>query len=100
MATVYIAEFRGGHVDHLGFTLPVARMPPIAEQTVAIGGASAQSAAFNADTELIRVHTDAICSILVGANPTAAATNARLAAGQTEYFFVARNSKLAVITNS
>jgi hypothetical protein len=100
MATLYITEFRGGTKDRNGFSLPVARLPAVAEQTVAIGGTSAQSSAFNADTELIRVHTDAICSILVGSNPTATATKMRLAAGQTEYFLVVRGSKIAVITNT
>lgn len=79
----------------------VVQAPAVAEQTVAIGGASAQSAAFNAATKIIRVHTDAICSIKVGGtNPTATATTMRMAAGQVEYFGVAPGDKIAVITNT
>ncbi len=43
-----------------------------AQQTVAIG-VEAKSSAFNAATNLIRVHTDAICSITIGTSPTAGA---------------------------
>lgn len=99
MATLYIAEF-----SYL-FSTPavtgqMAMGPPIVEQTVAIGAGSAQSAAFGATTNFVRLHTDAICSIVFGANPTALATKMRLAAGQTEYFGVAPGSKVAVITNT
>jgi hypothetical protein len=44
-----------------------------------------QSAAFNAKTCFVRLHTDAVCSLKFGTNPTASATTARIAAGQTEY---------------
>ncbi len=101
MATLYVTEFNaiGG-----GGNFPVAGAfwPAVAQQTVAIGGSSTQSNAFNANTTVIRVHTDAICSINIGTNPTATATTARMAAGQTEYFSVPRGGayKIAVITNS
>lgn len=99
MAVVFIAEFTQPSVYN-GNLQPVAYMPPLAEQTVAIGGASVQSSAFNAKTRMIRVHTDAICSIAIGTNPTATAVKARMAAGQTEYFEVTPADKIAVITNT
>ena len=99
MATLYIAEFAsvGGTGN---FVVAGAFAPPITEQTVAIGGGSLQSAAFNTNTSFIRVHTDAICSIAFGTNPTASAAKMRLAASQTEYFSVVPGQKIAVITNS
>lgn len=104
MATLYITEFARQGRDLAGYINQngACEQPPIAEQTVAIGASSAASAAFNAKTTMIRVHTDAICSISVGAAPTAAATNARMAVGQTEYFCVPANSglKIAVIVNT
>ena len=100
MATLYIAEYERMGVSSRGIAVPVALGPPLAEQTVAIAGASAQSSAFNASTKFIRVHTDAICSVLVGSNPTAAATNQRMAADATEYFGVSSGDKIAVITNT
>lgn len=107
MATLYITEFQalgqaGLPTNGYGPNGPTqaAQQPPTAEQTVAIGGVSVASAAFNAATTLVRLHTDAICSIEFGAAPTATATTARMAAGQTEYFGVLPGMKVAVITNT
>ena len=99
MAVLYITEFNaiGG-----GGNFPVggAYQPPVAEQTVAIGGSSANSNAFNSNTLFVRLHADAICSIEFGAAPTASTTTARMAANQTEYFNVVPGQKVAVITNT
>jgi hypothetical protein len=100
MAVLYIAEFTELASDARGGGMQAPPMPPRAQQTVAIGGASVQSSAFAKGTKFIRVHTDAICSIAVGSNPTATATQLRLAAGQTEYFGVHPDDKIAVITNT
>lgn len=103
MATVYITEFSAvGSAQIGGEYLQIAAVPPVAEQTVIIGGSNTQSAAFNAATTLIRVETDAICSIkLGGTNPVATAASARFAANQTEYFGVSQGQahKIGVITN-
>lgn len=102
MPTLYITEFSQEGIDALGRVVPAAKQLPVAEQTVTIGGASAQSAALNASTTLVRLHTDTGCSVLFGSNPTATATNMRLALGQTEYFVVQANSglKIAAISNA
>ena len=77
-------------------------MPPVAEQTVAIGGSSTQSAVLNAQTGLIRLISDVVCSVSVGTNPTASTTTMRLAANAAEYFTVRKNQslKVAVIQNT
>ena len=94
MAKVYIAEFTA--ID-----LNVSREPPLAEQTVAIGGSSVQSSnAFHAMTRVIRVHTDAICSVAIGRNPTATVNTRRLAENQTEFFGAEGGQKIAVISNT
>ena len=100
MAVLYVTEFASTQPPDAGASM--AAQPPAAEQTVAIGGTTAQSSAFKPNTNLIRLHTDAICSIEFGTNPTATATTARMAANQTEYFGVPRNKsyKVAVITNT
>lgn len=107
MATLYITEFRGLDYSASPRTwgagpalVQAAPQPPIAEQTVAIGGASVASNAFAATTLLVRLHADASCSIEFGAAPTASATTARMAAGQTEYFGVSPGMKVAVIANT
>lgn len=99
MAVVFISEFTDSKL-YAGTPLPVSPAPPVAEQTVSITVGSVQSSAFGATTKVIRVHTDAICSIAIGANPTATATTARLAANSTEYFGVLPGHKIAVITNT
>lgn len=99
MATLYISEF--GNQATIGVSLvPIASLPPVAQQTVAIGGASAASAAFNAKTHLIRLAADSVCSVLVGDAPTALATSMRLSAGLPEYFGVVPGQKVAVISNT
>lgn len=99
MAVLYIAEFAGTYADH-GRGGSAAFAPPVTEQTVAIGGGSLSSAAFNAGTTLIRVHSDVISSIKIGSAPTATLTTSRLAAGQTEYYAVRPGDKIAVIANT
>lgn len=99
MAVLYIAEYTHFPVRQ-GNVVQAPNDPPVAEQTVAIGAGSVQSAAFNAKTRVLRIHTDAICSILIGPDPTATAAKARLAANQTEYRVVQPGDKLAVITNT
>src|SRR5579859_588396 len=97
-ATLYVEEFS----QPVPVLYQAAITPSLASQTVAIGGSSAQSAAFKNDTVLIRVHADAICSVQIGLNPTAATTNMRMTAGQTEYFLVPKGAefKIAVISNT
>lgn len=99
MAKVYITE-HPKPTSYQGGLLPVALFPPLTTQTVAIGGGSTQSAAFGADSRMIGVHTDAICSVEVGSNPTATSNSKRMAANTTEYFEVTPGHKIAVITNS
>lgn len=96
MATVYISEYPPYPINGL----PVPKGPRIAAQTVAITAGSLSSSAFNASTGMVRVHTDAICSIQIDKAPTAVATEGRMAANQTEYFAVSTGDKIAVITNS
>lgn len=99
MAYLFITEY-----DRLGTDtrtdVEVGREPALATQRVAISGSSAQSAAFNANTKFVRIHTDQICSILFGANPTATTSTTRLAADSTEYFGVTGGHKVAVINNT
>lgn len=85
-----------------GSGIPAAFGPPtVRGNNVVIGGGSLASSPFGANTTLIRVHTDAICSFVVGApGVTALATDSRMVAGQTEYFAVAPGEVIATITNS
>lgn len=102
MATLYITEIASHGQDGNAKQIALPLFPPLAEQTVAIAAGSAQSAALNAATTMVRLHTDAICSVAIGANPTATAANMRLAANTEIWVAVPRGSvpKIAVITNT
>lgn len=94
MAVLYITEYSvTGKYD-----LP--QEPPTAEQTVAIGAGSLQSNAFQANTAFVRLHADAICSVAIGANPTATAAKSRMAANTERIIGVVPGWKVAVITNT
>lgn len=110
MANVDIREF--SNIGYVGLGLvPVADArvgATIIDQSIAIGGSSVASNAFNAKTNLIRVQAEAICAVSVGGTAgflaagavTAVAPNGRMVAGQTEYFVVSPGDKLAVITST
>ncbi len=100
MAFLYVSEYTAQQTDQ-GKAVPIAFCPAIAEYTLAIGGGSVSSPAFQSNTNIVRLHSDAVCSIKFGLSPIAAATNARMAQNQTEYFGVepGQSFKVAVITN-
>lgn len=98
MAVAYIAEFADLPIIN-GLLVAAPKMPPVAEQTVAIGVA-AQSAAFNAKTKFVRINVDAVCSLEFGPNPTATMTSPRMSANTTEFFGVNANDKVSVIANT
>lgn len=105
MPTLYITEYVRQGAGRRGDTILAGEDPPLAQQTVAITGASTQSANLNAKTRFVRVHTDAICSIASGANPTATTVKRRLGANHTEYFAVNPTQvdegfRIAVIANT
>jgi hypothetical protein len=98
MATLYVSEF--GSIG-TGGQAQIVSGKPLASQTVAIGASSAASTnPFVSGARIIRVHTDAICSIAIGASPTAVAAALRMGANQTEYFEVQPGDKIAVIQNT
>lgn len=98
MAKLYVAEFERPRNQWV----QIPNAPPLAEQTIAIGGASVTiTNPFNAKTALIRVETDVICSIIIGGSAiTATVNNMRMAADQVEYFSVQPNQYIAVISNT
>lgn len=100
MAVLYVTEF--ADVGHLSGVIPVGLEPANTTQAIAIGGTTTASAAFANNTNMVRIHTDAICSISFGTAPIATATTRRMAANQTEYFAVPLGAayKVAVISNT
>ena len=102
MATIYIKEFANQGLNTINTPMPFPLEPALAEQVVSITAGSVQSTALNNLTQLVLINADAICSIKIGANPTATATTHRLPAGGSYLFAVppASGLKIAVITNT
>lgn len=102
MATLYITEF--SHIAPTatpgGETAPAPVAAGVAEQSMAITAGSTPSAAFNAKTFFVMIHTDAICSLAFGAAPTAVTTAHRMAANETRFYGVTPGQKVAVIANT
>ena len=94
-----ISEYDRLSLDQSGRSVLVGVEPARANQQLAIGVA-VQSAAFGDNTRFVRLHADAACRVLFGANPTATGTSMRLAAGATEYFGVRPGEKLSVVSSS
>jgi hypothetical protein len=105
MATLYITEVEKVNqtlVD--GQVVMSPQMPPIAEQHLAIGIASAPSAAWQKETRFVMVHTDAVCSLAWSnpgdAAPTAVPTAHRFGQNETRFYGVTPGGQLAVIVNT
>lgn len=102
MAILYIAEYSRAADNSLGGFNQIADEASLqAEQTVTFT-TTTQSSAFNAATRFVRIHTDSICHILFGTNPTATTGKKRMAANTTEYFAVPPGAsyKVAAVTGT
>jgi hypothetical protein len=84
MATLYVTEY--GTIAGLPATAngQVPLEPPIADYTVSIPGTSPP---FQPGTRMVRLHCDAVCSLLIGPGGSTNATtsNGRFAVNQTEF---------------
>lgn len=99
-ATLYITEYANG-VSTVGTTQPqVPPVPATAVQTVSVGGASLQSAAFASSTHVVGLTCDVGCSISFGSNPTATTSTTLLQQGVTYLFGTTATMKVAVIANT
>lgn len=93
MAKLFIQEFGG--IDPSG----LLSGPPVANQTpVTIGATANFSAAFNAKTSAVRLHSDVVCSYNVVGEATA--NSPRMAGNSTEYVRVTPGGRVSVITNT
>jgi hypothetical protein len=103
--TLYVTEYALLPGRGSGWA-PLAVQPPVVlNNNVTVTASHAESAAFNALTNMIRVHLDSGvatgASIQIGAAPVAIANqDARMAVNQTEYFLVVPGHKLSVIADT
>ncbi len=99
MSLMFISEYT---TNNIGSTL--GEEPSVDQTPVTISAASAQSAAFQNNTRMVRVAIDATApaSITFGTNPTAVTnTQKRLNSNQSEYFLVPMGKayKVAVVAS-
>ena len=95
MAVLFVTEYARLAIESQGIPVLVG-LEPSKTQTVAVGAGSLQ-ATLGLGTKFVRLHTDAICHVKFGTNPTASATEMRMAANQTEFFGVKGGELVAVI---
>ncbi len=108
MATLIIVEFGNIQAYPTTESAQIAKTPPVAIQAMALTSTSSTScAAFNGNTQIVRLQSDTNCYITFGALgtsvATAVATSMPLSAGQPEYFGVnggAGTSVLAALSAS
>lgn len=96
MAKLYISEY--ATLAQNG-TAQVVIEPALAVQVVDFSGGVASSAAFNAQTNIVRLHTDSTCSVRFGGG-AATTSYPRMSAGQTEHSGVQPRSTVSVIANT
>src|SRR5215831_7910493 len=102
MAKLYVTEYPDLPGAYATFAPQITREPPLVDQTpVGIAASAAPSSAFSSMTKIVRLHTDAVCSVAIGPVGTVATANSqRMAANQTEYKMVQPGHVVSVITNT
>jgi len=103
VAKLYVTEFSELPAARSNGHPQMVQQPPLVDQApVSIGVTHAESATFGAATRIVRLHSDAACSILFGpaGSTIATANNQRMAANQTEYFYARPGDVVSVIQNS
>jgi hypothetical protein len=103
MAKLYISEYAtiSQVPNHTG-QMPLE--PPLREQVLDFTGSVQTSAPFLSLTRCVRLHCDAVCSLIISRNSspiTATTSNGRWAANQTEFRGVpeGENYQVSVIVN-
>ena len=97
MSNLSVTEYDNTTLDARGDSMPVATNPGVTIQNISFTATAGVSAAFDRDTKLVRVISDADCRILFGANPTAVVTDMLLKAGSVEYFGVTPYIKISAV---
>jgi hypothetical protein len=88
MPTCDITEYDRLAGDGDGDVIPSGLEPSLRNQQLTPGAAAVVSEALNENTRFIRVHTDSVIRIKIGAGASADQTCMRMGAGQTEFLGV------------
>jgi hypothetical protein len=95
MPKLYIGEYHD-MVSTIRGSIEILLEPPIAEQSIEIGGKSRQSEAFSPDTCIVRLSSDADCIIAIGLDPDATDSLRRMTAGQERTIGVVAGSQMKI----
>lgn len=97
MPTLLITELRQQGRDPYGHDISIPQMPPVTEQPLTFS-ATAASNAFNAETRLVMLISDADCRLAFGVAPVAVVTGTvKLFAGIPAFFGVQAGHKVAAV---
>ncbi len=98
MSTLYIRQYTRLAHDESGHPIAAGLEPGFDATPLTISGTSA-SVAIRSGTKFVRLTTDVICNFVCSLDPnvTATANNARMGAGQTEFFGTSPGLYIAVI---
>ena len=101
MAKLFIAEYQNfaAAPNHL---IQAPLEPASVEQVIDFTSGPAVSNPFSQSTRLIRLVSDAPCSVSIGINPSASAANGRMPADAVEYRGIPEGSafKISVVSNT
>jgi len=86
MSKLNITQYEHMGRDPKSSPVPVGENSETVSDDVSFTSSSVQSDAFNVRTSFVRLVSSADCRLSFGVNPTAAATDVLLVAGQSEYF--------------
>jgi hypothetical protein len=104
MSKFFITEYENVVFDARGEPVLAPEEPALVDQTPIdfSDGLPHPSAVFNSKTRYVMIHTDAICSYLVGANLKATVLNRRMATSETRFFGLKAGGglSLSVIANT
>jgi hypothetical protein len=100
MATLYVTEYEDMARDAYGNVIQAGKEPAIASQTITVTSTSAKvTNAFSGKTRFVRLNADAAMCVKFGSSSvTAAQTDARMSADQTEFFGVSGSIYVAART--
>jgi|SRR5215472_2885704 len=100
MAKLYVSEY--ATISNMPTVVgQVPLEPPLTEYVLDYTAGMVTSPPFQQGTRMVRMNTDAVCSLVIGSNPAATTQNGRWAKDQTECRGVPEGQgfKVSVISN-
>lgn len=96
MATLYLTQYDQLAKEEYGPPVPTGQEPSLGDSVLAISGANEVSPTLHPRTRFVMVHTDVVCHIAFGTDPTATTSNRRLPADSTIFYGVGPETKLKI----